>query len=132
MAFYLDTSALVKLVAAEKESKDLRDFVGDHELVSSLIARIELIRAVARKHERMIERAEDVLSDVSYIAVNHVTTGAAAWIQPWTLRSQDALHVASALRVRPALEALVTYDRRMVDAGRTAGLPVASPGASAG
>jgi hypothetical protein len=27
--------------------------------------------------------------------------------------------------------ALVTYDRRMIEAGRMAGLPVASPGASA-
>jgi hypothetical protein len=26
------------------------------------------------------------------------------------------------------LDALVTYDRRMIDAGRMAGLPVASPG----
>lgn len=131
MALYLDTSALVKLVADEEESKDLIEFVGDDEIVSSLITRVDLVRAVARKHERLIERAEDLLSDLSYVAVNRLTTGAAAWVQPWSLRSQDAVHVASAVRMRQGLRALVTYDGRMIEAGRLAGLDVASPGRAA-
>jgi uncharacterized protein len=128
MALYLDTSALVKLVADETESTQLVEFVGDDEIISSLIARVELVRAVARKHERLVKRAEDLLADLSYVAVNRLTTGAAAWIQPWTLRSQDAMHVASAVRMREGVRALVTYDDRMVHAGRLAGLEVASPG----
>ena len=131
MALYLDTSALVKLVAQERESDDLRAFVGGQELVTSLIARTELVRAVARKHERMIEQAEDVLSELAYIAVNRLTTSAAAWVQPWSLRSQDALHVASAARMNASLKALVTYDKRMIRAATRAGLPVASPGGAA-
>jgi predicted nucleic acid-binding protein len=131
VALYLDTSALVKLVAVERESDDLRAFVGGQELVTSLIARTELVRAVARKHERMIEQAEDVLSELAYIAVNRLTTGAAAWVQPWSLRSQDALHVASAARMNASLKALVTYDKRMIHAATRAGLPVASPGGAA-
>ena len=131
MALYLDTSALVKLVAEERESGDLRAFVGGQELVTSLIARTELVRAVARKHERMIEQAEDVLSELAYIAVNRLTTSAAAWVQPWSLRSQDALHVASAARMNASLKALVTYDKRMIRAATRAGLPVASPGGAA-
>jgi predicted nucleic acid-binding protein len=131
VALYLDTSALVKLVAEERESDDLRAFVGGHELVTSLIARTELIRTVARKHERLIEQAEDVLSEFAYIAVNRLTTSAAARVQPWSLRSQDALHVASAVRMNASLKALVTYDRRMIRAAVTAGLPVASPGSGA-
>jgi len=128
MAVYLDTSALVKLVADEAESRDLAAFVGDDEIISSLITRVELVRAVARKHERLIEQAEDLLAGMSYVAVNRLTTGEAAWVQPWTLRSQDAVHVASAIRLREGVRALVTYDDRMVHAGRLAGLEVASPG----
>ena len=70
MALYLDTSALVKLIADEDESDDLLDFVGDDEIVSSLVARTELVRAVARKHERFIEAAEALLSDLTYVAVD--------------------------------------------------------------
>ena len=131
MALYLDTSALVKLVAQERESGDLREFIAGHELVTSLIARTELVRAVARKHERLIEQAEDILAELAYIAVNRLTTSAAAWVQPWSLRSQDALHMASAARMNASLKALVTYDRRMIQAAGRAGLPVASPGGAA-
>lgn len=131
MALYLDTSALVKLVAEEAESADLRDYIGDQEIVSSLLSRTELIRAVARKHERMIEPAQELLTDLSYVAVNRVVTGAAAWVQPWSLGSLDAIHVSSAVRLRGGIRAMVTYDKRMVDIGRSAGLDVASPGAVA-
>jgi predicted nucleic acid-binding protein len=39
-----------------------------------------------------------------------------------------AIHVASASLLGSELIALVTYDRRMADAARGAGLPVAMPG----
>lgn len=125
MALCLDTSALVKLVADEVESVDLRTFVGGEEIVSSLIARTELVRAVGRKHERMIEQAEDLPSDLAYIAVNRLTTSAAAWVRPCSMRSRDALHPASAARMSSSLRALVAYGRKMVE---VAGLPPASPG----
>jgi uncharacterized protein len=131
MALYLDTSALVKLVAEETESPELFDFIGNDEIFSSLLARTELIRAVARKHERLIESAEELLSDISYVAVNRVITGAAAWVQPLTLRSLDAIHVSSAVRMRGGLRAVVTYDHRMIEIGRSAGMDVVSPGRAA-
>ena len=49
-------------------------------------------------------------------------------MKPPELRSLDAIHVASAMAMEEDLDALVTYDRRMIDGGRMAGLPVASPG----
>ncbi len=79
MALYLDTSALVKLVADETESADLLAFVGDDELGSSLIARTELVRAVARSTSRMVEHGQHLPSDLAYIAVIRLTTSAAAW-----------------------------------------------------
>ena len=131
MALYLDSSALVKLIAVEKESDDLEAYVEGREIVSSEIARTEVVRAVARRHAGLAEAAEDLLADIGLVAVNTVVTMAAAWVRPLTLRSLDAVHVASARRMEGDLEALVTYDQRMVDAARAAGLPVASPGMSA-
>lgn len=128
MAVYLDSSALVKLVAAEKESDDLEAFVRGREIVSSEIARTEVVRAVARRHVALAEAAEDLLADISLVVVDTVATMAAAWVRPWTVRSLDALHLAGAIQLNANLDAFVTYDRRMVEAGRMAGLPVASPG----
>jgi len=131
MALYLDSSALVKLIAVEKESDKLEAYIGGREIVSSEIARTEVVRAVVRRHAGLGEAAEDLLADLGLVVVNTVVTMAAAWIRPMTLRSLDALHVASARRLEGDLEALVTYDRRMIEAGQMAGLPVASPGGQA-
>lgn len=128
MSVYLDTSALVKLVAVEKESDALESFLDGRRIVSSQIARTELIRAVARRHAALVQPAEDLLGDMSLLAVDRMLTTGAAWVRPWTVRSLDALHLASARQLGPGLEALVTYDRRMIEAGRLAGLAVASPG----
>jgi predicted nucleic acid-binding protein len=130
MAVYLDSSALVKLVTIEKESDELDAFVADREIVSSEVARTEVIRAVARRHGSLVEAAEDLLDDVSLMPVDRLVTMAAAWIRPWTVRSLDAIHLASARMLNPGLEALVTYDQRMADAGRDAGLRVLAPGST--
>jgi predicted nucleic acid-binding protein len=47
---------------------------------------------------------------------------------PRGLRTLDAIHVASAQAIGPALDTLVTYDKRMLDAARAVGLPTAAPG----
>lgn len=131
MALYLDTSALMKLVVKETESDTLRHFVGARELVSSQLARTELVRAVARSQPDSVDAAEDLLSELTLVALSRLLTARAAWVKPPLLRSLDAIHVATAVAMEADLEALVTYDRRMVEAGRMAGLPVASPGDAA-
>lgn len=128
MALYLDTSALVKLIFTEMESDHLREFVGTRELVSSQLARTELVRTVARHRPRSLDGAECLLGAMTLIALSHQLTARASWVKPAELRSLDAIHVASAMAMQEDLEALVTYHGRMIDAGRIAGLPVASPG----
>lgn len=131
MALYLDTSALVKLVIKERESEDLRQFVGRREIVSNQLARTELLRTVARNEPDSVDAAEILISGVTLVNVTRRLTSYAAWVPPQALRTLDALHVATAAAMQADLDALVTYDRRMVEAGRLAGLRVASPGEEA-
>ncbi len=42
-------------------------------------------------------------------------------------RALDAIHIASALTLGEELEAVVTYDARMAEAARAAGLRVEAP-----
>jgi uncharacterized protein len=44
------------------------------------------------------------------------------------LRSLDAIHVATAVRLRPLIDAFVTYDKRQGAAAREVDLRVVSPG----
>ena len=48
-------------------------------------------------------------------------------VEPATARSLDAVHLGTALHSGPGLTSFVTYDKRMLDAAQTAGLPVDSP-----
>jgi predicted nucleic acid-binding protein len=52
---------------------------------------------------------------------------AAAQIGGMTLRSLDAIHLATAASISPQLAALITYDQRMISEAHTLGLSVLSP-----
>ena len=52
----------------------------------------------------------------------------AGTIGPPRLRSLDAIHLASALSIGDDPEAFVTYDERLAEAAREAGLNVLMPG----
>jgi len=128
---YLDTSALVKLVIKEAESAALASWLDDHRDVrkgSSMLARTELVRAVRRGGEVAYLRAQMMLGDLLQMPVTPELLDAAGTL-PGPLPSPEAIHLATALRLRVELHSLVAYDDRLLAAAERAGLPVVSPGA---
>jgi predicted nucleic acid-binding protein len=120
----------VKLVAPEAESTVMATFVAEHRSQStSVIGFVEVRRAAGRRSGVTEGRVDDVLARVIGIAFDPGVAAAAATIGPPTLRTLDAIHLASAAALGSDLEAFVTYDRRLADAARALGMPVASPGA---
>lgn len=131
---YLDSSAIVKLVVPEPESQALRRYLTTRdERVTSGLARVEVLRALrrARGDERTLHQAEQVLERVALLAVDEPVLRSAADLEPGRLRSLDAVHLATALSLA-GLEALVTYDLRLLDAAAEAGLAVAMPADAGG
>jgi uncharacterized protein len=128
MALYLDSSALVKLIVDEEGSDDLRLFIGEHKIVSSQLAHTELVRAVRRAEPGRLEDAEALIDDMTLFVIDRPLAERAARVEPGSLRSLDAIHVATAAALDADLDALVTYDRQMVNAARLLGMRVASPG----
>lgn len=125
---YLDSSAIVKLVREEASSFALREFlVARSTLVSSVIARVEVLRAAARQQPSPVLVARLVLAEIELIAVDDAILDSAARLGPPTLRTLDAIHLASALALEDALESIVTYDTRMAAAATTLGISVSAP-----
>jgi len=99
--------------------------------VSADLVRTELRRAVARFGDEEAKRqAEHVILRTRLVALDTVLLDRAGVLPPVGLRSLDAVHVVCAGVVAGRLRTLVTYDDRMAEAARAAGLPVAHPGRS--
>jgi uncharacterized protein len=125
---YLDASALVKLLVSEPGSDALRAFLADvRSRVTSRIAAVEVSRAVARRPGLERVAVDALLGSVSFRELDSGVARIAASVRPVALRSLDAIHLASALTLLPALDAFVTYDDRLGDAARAQGLRVESP-----
>jgi predicted nucleic acid-binding protein len=127
---YLDSAAIVKLVHAESESQALRDWLDERAEVgwiSSVLAEVESSRALARHAPAAVARLHLVLDLVDLVDLDAGTRILAQTVKPATVRSLDAIHLATALRVEPRLTSFVTYDKRLADAARVAGLTVDAP-----
>ncbi len=124
---YLDTSAAVKLLIDEEESSALRAYLSDHDWASSALVRTELVRALLRADPSVVPRALDLLAQGSLLVIDTEVLDTAARLSPPSLRSLDALHLASALELRDELTAFVAYDERLLSAASALGMPISSP-----
>ena len=125
---YIDTSAVLKLVHPEAESRALRTWLGSHpdDLVSSALVRTEARRALLRNDPGALPGLPPVLSVIAQIPVSEAILDSAAMFPEPLLRSLDAIHLASAQSIA-AVAAVLAYDKHLIDAARNAGLTVANP-----
>jgi uncharacterized protein len=123
---YADSSALVKLIVSEPESIALEDYLSAGSLlVTSRIAVVEVSRAVALANPEAAAATDELFRGCMLVAVTAPLLAAARELCSATVRTLDAIHLASALKVEP--DELLAYDRRLVNAALENGLSVASP-----
>jgi uncharacterized protein len=128
--YYADTSAVIKLLVEEADSKAFAAFYDAHsdaEWVSSALVRIEVTRAVTRAIPALLPDARDLLSAFSYVAIDDDIVEGAMNEPDRFLRSLDAIHLATARVLAPELDAVISYDDRLLRAAGEAGLVVLSP-----
>ncbi len=130
MAVYLDTSALAKLVIREPETGPLRRWLGRRSdpMATSDLARTELLRATRRVAADRMPQARAVLEIVDLIRVSTEICEAAALIEPNSLCSLDAIHLATAMALGDDLDVVVGYDERLLAAAGEVGVRTATPG----
>jgi predicted nucleic acid-binding protein len=69
-----------------------------------------------------------ILGSIGVVELDEDIARVAAAMGPATLRTLDALHLATAAALASDLDAFVTYDDRLAEAARAIGLPVLRPG----
>jgi predicted nucleic acid-binding protein len=126
---YLDTSAAMKLLVDEPESAALATQLatspGGRQLVASWLLHTELHCAANRHPDDVDLDAVGVVLDV--VSLIDLSRGdlLTAGTLPGRLRSNDAVHLAVALRL--GADEMITYDDELAAAAAAAGLTVLRP-----
>ena len=127
-ATYLDSSAIVKLAVAEKESAALRRYLRRRApVVVSALARTEVARALLPLGPAAVQRGHEVLSRLELIRVSDRILLDAGTVLPAQLRSPDAIHIATMRQLGGSLRRVVTYDSRMAEAASAMGMTIVAP-----
>jgi predicted nucleic acid-binding protein len=125
---YLDSSAIVKVVVREPESAALRRCLRRRRpLLSSTLARAEVLRALQPAGDSAVGRGREMLARIDLVRVNDRVLSQAGTMKPAALRTLDAIHLTTAGLLGAELRTVVTYDDRMADAAKRLGHRVASP-----
>ena len=136
---YLDTSALLKAFIAEDGTSEVRTWMHAAEVqASSAIAGLETASALARlvregAGKAAIGKAKaafgEAWKDFAQVEVDEVLGEAARLVELHPLRSLDALHLASALRIQRSGHEVhfACFDDRLRVAARKEGLKVLPP-----
>jgi len=128
LSWYIDSSAILKLILDESERKALVKFLKAPS-VTSRISRVEVKRTVNRLAPEHLELAYSELEKLDYFPIStSVLNVAESFDQSITLRTLDAIQVATALYLGESIEGLISYDAQMLKNAKKLGLKVISPG----
>jgi predicted nucleic acid-binding protein len=130
LVIYLDSAAVVKLVHPESESAALDSWLAERPeapRVVSVLAEVEVARAIRRWAPHALDRVGPTLATLYRLEITPAVRKAAAALADPLLRSLNAIHLATALRLGAELAVFVTYDKRLLAAADATGMPTASP-----
>ncbi len=136
MRAYVDSSALVKRVIRETESTSLIAALRDlkqrgFSIQTSVLGAIEVSRGIRARLDLdpptdVVDSVELALAGIEQVEISEPVVTLARRLFPISLRSLDAIHLASALLVNANV--VVAYDRRLLTAASELGFRTLSPG----
>jgi uncharacterized protein len=125
---YVDTSALGRVLLAEPSAAAIeRELDAFDKRVSSRLLGIELRRLASRRG--FVDDSEQLLRRVALVPLDDAVVLAAETIEPQTVATLDAIHLATARRLATAgeLDAVMTFDARLAEGARHHGIEVVTP-----
>jgi uncharacterized protein len=93
-----------------------------------VLTEIESFRALAGYAPGAVSRLPALLDQIDLIGLDPPIRILAHTAWPATVCRLRAIHLGTARHLRRALASLVTYDQRLLDPARAAGLPADAPG----
>lgn len=128
---YIDSTAMLKLIAQAPETAALTDYLTartDTVWFTCSLARAELLRTTASLPPAATQHAHHLLDGLDTVAMTDRLITAAAALNPPPQRTIDALHIAAALTAGTQLHTLITYDPELTDAANHHHITTTHPG----
>ena len=126
--WFLDSSAILKLIVDEPESKILRRYVPASK-ITSRISRIEVLRNVHRIDPKKVARAKAKLDGIFYVEVNQgVLQNAEDIAITLGIKSLDSIQAGTALFIKDSIDGVISYDKNLNRALNRLDIYAISPG----
>lgn len=133
MNYYLESSACVRLFVENQNSQDLSRFIhsalqeSTSKLFTSWLTRLEVMRTL-RRLGADTSAADQFLASTVEIRPSEAVLTKGTTQPPATLKTLDAIHLATVLGYPTLKLTLVSYDRQLAAAAELNGVEVISPG----
>jgi predicted nucleic acid-binding protein len=126
LKFYLDSSFIIELVHGQPIAIAIISQL-DGDLFTSKLGRVETLRTIMKSEIAWLDDAFSILKNISLIELdNEIFDLVESYGSEITLKTSDAIHVATAQLLLGEDDWLVTLDHQMIANARKLGLQVIS------
>lgn len=128
MSWYLDSSAILKTIFDEKERPELLRYLTSQS-TSSRLSKVEVRRTAARLAPTKIAEVNRELEKINFLPISDaILLVAENFSSDITLRTLDAIHIATVMYFEGTIKGLITYDKKMIANAKMLGIKAISPG----
>ena len=122
--WYFDSSAILGAMLEQKNSDAIKSLLSE-DICTSRLSRVEVFRAISKVAPELRQTCEDFFARCAVIEMERTfLKRAEGYSEEITLKSADAIHVATVKFLQPMLLGLVTLDKQMATNARRLGIKV--------
>ena len=126
MIRYFDSSVLLSVIFNPGTEKNFIKSARQ-EFFTSRLSQVEVLRTVMKQDPQLISRALGILHKVQFVEISdRVIDDASSYPHEITLKSADAIHMATAELLLDVDDVLVTFDKQMANNAEKLGVKVAT------
>jgi predicted nucleic acid-binding protein len=110
---YFDSSVLLSVIFDPGREKNFLKSAR-LEFFTSRLSQVEVLRTVMKVDPELVNRATEILRKVQFVEItDHIIDDASVYPTEITLKSSDAIHMATAELLLDVDDVLITFDKQM-------------------
>lgn len=122
--WYFDSSAILGALLQQKNSDLIKDLLSQ-DICTSRLSRVEVFRSISRLAPELRHVSEEFFARCAVIEIERTfLKRAEEYSQEITLKSADAIHVATVESLQSFISGIVTLDKQMILNAKRLGIKV--------